>query len=70
MKRVEEDLNLQLKTRIQEFAKLEEEIMQFKKKLDEEEIMQFKKNIDEEAIKTKFEDNSKILDDMLNSQRP
>ena len=33
-KKVEEDLNLQLKRRIQESEKLAEEIMQFKKKLD------------------------------------
>ena len=34
-KRIVEDLNLQLKTRIQEYEKLAEEIMQFKRKLDE-----------------------------------
>ena len=57
-KRIEEDLNLQLKSKIQESEKLEEEIMQFKKKLDEE------------AMKSKFESASNILDDILNSQIP
>ena len=56
-KRIEEDLNLQLKRRIQESNKLEEEIIQFKKKLDEG------------SIKSKFENSSRILDDILNSQR-
>ena len=57
-KRIEEHLNLQLKRRIQEYDKLEEEIMQFKKKLDEG------------SIKSKFENNSRILDGILSSQRP
>ena len=57
-KNIEEDLNLQLKRRIQESENLEEEIMQFRKTLDEE------------AMKSKFEGNSKTLDDILNSQRP
>ena len=56
-KRIEEDLNLQLKRRVQEYEKLEEEIIQFKKKLDEE------------FVKSKFENSSRILDDILNSQR-
>ena len=56
-KRIEEDLNLQLKKRIQESNKLEEEIIQFKKKLDEG------------SIKSKFENISRILDDILNNQR-
>ena len=46
-KRIEEDLNLQLKRRIQESIRLEEE------------IMQLRKNIDEEAMKSKFEGDSK-----------
>ena len=32
--------------------------------------MQFRKNLDEEAMKSKFEGSSKILDDILNIQRP
>ena len=31
--------------------------------------MKFKKNIDEESIKSKFENNSRILDDIMHSQR-
>ena len=31
--------------------------------------MQFKKNLDEGSIKSKFENSSRILDDILNSQR-
>ena len=56
-KRIEEDLNFQLKRTIQESERLEEEIMQLRKK------------IDEEALKSKFEGSSKILDDILNSQK-
>ena len=57
-KKVDEDLNLQLKRRIQESKKLAEEIMQFKRKLDTE------------SIKSKFENSSRILDDILSSQIP
>ena len=57
-KKIEQDLNLQLKRRIHEFERLEEEIMQFKKKLDEE------------SIKLKFENSSRILYEILNRQRP
>ena len=57
-KRIEEDLNLQLKRRIQDYERFEEEIMQLRKRLDEE------------VIKSKFENNSKLLDDILRSQRP
>ena len=57
-KKVEEDLSLQLKRRIQESEKLAEEIMQFKRKLDEG------------SIKSKFENSSRILDNILSSQRP
>ena len=56
-KRIEEDLNLHHKRRIQESKRLEEEIIQFKKKLDEG------------SINSKFENNSRILDDILKSQR-
>ena len=33
-------------------------------------IIQLKKKDDEESIKSKFENNSKILDDILSGQRP
>ena len=49
---------MQLKRRIQESERLEEEIMQIRKKLDEE------------SIKSKFENSSKTLDDILSSQIP
>ena len=45
------------KKRIQESEKLEEE------------IIQFKKNLDEGSIKSKFENSSRILYDIVNSQR-
>ena len=32
--------------------------------------MQLQKNLDEEAMKSKFEGSSKVLDDILNRQRP
>ena len=32
--------------------------------------MQFKRNLDEEVIKSKFENSSRILDEILSSQRP
>ena len=32
--------------------------------------MQFKRKLDEESIKSKFENRSRILDDILSSQRP
>ena len=52
-KNIEEYLSLQLKRRIQESKNLAEEIMQFKRKLDEG------------SIKSKFENSSRILDDIL-----
>ena len=55
VKKIEKDLDLQLKKRIQESERLEEEIMHLRKKFDEE------------SIKTKFENSSKILDDILSS---
>ena len=57
-KNFEEDLNLQLKRRIQEFEKLAEEIMQFKRK------------INDGSIKSMFENRSRIIDDILSSQIP
>ena len=32
--------------------------------------MQFKRKLDEESIKSKFENNSRILDQIMSSQRP
>ena len=57
-KNIEEDLDLQLKKRIQESERLEEEIMHLRKKFDEE------------FIKSKFENNSRNLDEILSSQIP
>ena len=57
-KKVEEDLNILLKRRIQDSEKLAEE------------IIQFKRNLDEESIKSKFENSSRILDDILSNQIP
>ena len=57
-KKIEEDLDLQLKRRIQESERLEEEIMQLRKKLDEK------------FVQSKFENNSRNLDDILSSQIP
>ena len=57
-KKIGEDLDLQLKRRIQESERLEEEIMQLRKKLDEK------------FVQAKFENNSRTLDDILSSQRP
>ena len=57
-KKVEEELNLYLKRRIQEYENIAVEIMQFKRKLDEG------------YIKSKFENSSRILDDILSSQIP
>ena len=57
-KNIEDELNLQLKIRIQDFERIEEEIMQLRKR------------IDEESIKSKFENNSKVLDGILSIQIP
>ena len=56
-KRIEEDLNLQLNKGKQESERIKEEILQLRKKLNEK------------ALKSKFEGNSKILDDILNRQK-
>ena len=56
-KRIEEDLNMQFNRRIQESDRFEKE------------IIQCKKNIDEGSIKSKFENSSRIIDDILNNQR-
>ena len=55
---MDQDLKLQLKRRLQESEKLTEE------------IMQFKRNLDEGSIKSNFENSSRILDDILSSQIP
>ena len=57
-KKVEEDLNLLLKRRIHESEKIVEE------------ILQFRRNLNGGSIKSKFENSSRILDDILSSQRP
>ena len=56
-KKAEKNIEQQLKKRIQEFERLEEEIMCLRKKLDEE------------YIKSKFQKNSNILDEILSVQR-
>ena len=55
-KNIEEDLDLQLIKRIQEYERLGGEIMHLRKKFDEE------------SNKSKFENNSKTLDEILSSQ--
>ena len=57
-KKTEEDLVVLFKERIQDFEKLEKE------------IIQLRKGVDEKYIKSKFENNSRILDDILSSQIP
>ena len=57
-KKIEEHLDLQLKKRIQESERIEEDIMHLRKK------------IYEGYIKSKFESSSNNLDDILSSQRP
>ena len=58
VERVENNLEQQLKRRIQESEKLEEDIMHLIKKLDEE------------SIRSKFEKSSRNLDEILSVQRP
>ena len=55
-KNTKEDLVVLLKKRIQDSEKLEKE------------IIQLRKWVDEKCIKSKFENNSRILDDILSSQ--
>ena len=57
-KNIEEDLDLQLKRRIQESERLGEEIMELRRKLDDK------------YVQLKFENGSRTLDDMLSRQRP
>ena len=57
-KKTEEDPVVLLKERIQDSEKLERE------------ISQLRKWVDEKNIKSKFEKNSRILDDILSSQIP
>ena len=56
-KKSKEDLVVLLRRRIQDFEKLEKE------------IAQLREGVNETFIKSKFKNNSKILDDILNSQR-
>ena len=58
IKRTENSLEQQLKKKIQESARLEKDIMHLIKKLDEE------------SIKSKFENSSRNLDEILSVQRP
>ena len=57
-KKTEEDLVVLLRERIQDSGKLEKE------------IIQLIKGIDEKYIKSKFENSSRILDDILSIQIP
>ena len=65
-----------LKTQLQEANKIEEGLyFQLKKRIQEperveEEIMKLRKKVDEESIKSKFENKSKTLDEILGSQIP
>ena len=56
-KKSEEDLVVLLRKRIQYSEKLEKE------------IARFREGVDEKCIKSQFENSSRILDDILNSQR-
>ena len=56
-KKIEEDLVVLLRERIQDSEKREKE------------IIQLRKGVDEKCIKSKFEKNSRILYDILSSQR-
>ena len=57
-KKTEEDLIVLLKERIKDYEKLEKQ------------IIQLRKGVDEKYIKSKFEKNSRILDEILSSQIP
>ena len=57
-KKSEEDLVVLLRKRIQDSGKLEKE------------ISWLREGVDEKFIKSKFKNSSKIVDDILNSQRP
>ena len=56
-KKSEEYLVVLLRKRIQDFEKIEKE------------IVQLREGVDEKFIKSNFKNSSKILDDILNSQR-
>ena len=58
VERVENNLEQQLKKRIKEYEKLEQDIMHLRKKLDEE------------SIKSRYENSSRTLDEILSVQRP
>ena len=58
VKSAQNNLEKQLKKRIQESERLEEDIMHLRKKMGEE------------YIKSRFENNSRTLDEILSVQRP
>ena len=58
VERDKHNLEQQLKNRIQESGRIEETIMHLRKKLDEE------------SIKSKFENSSRTLDEILSVERP
>ena len=58
VERAANNLEQQLKKRIQESERLEVDIMHLRKKLDEE------------SIKSKFENSSRTIDEILSVQRP
>ena len=69
-------ITMDLKNQLQEAKKTEEYIVvllkeriQYSEKL-EKDIIQLRKAVDEKYIKSKFENNSRILDDILSIQRP
>ena len=67
---------MELKNQLQEAKKTEEDLVVLVKERNqdseklEKEIIQLKKGVDEKYITSKFENNSRILDDILSSQRP
>ena len=79
MSKYQEETNqiiIDLKNQLQEAKNIEDNIVvQLRKRLQdyekhEKEIIQFRKGVDEELIKSKFENISRILDDILSNQRP
>ena len=65
-----------LRNQLQEAKKSEEGIAILLRKIIrnseklEKQITQLREGVDEKSIKSKFENNSRILDDILSSQRP
>ena len=67
---MEEDESLK-----REVANFKKEIKMLEEHMEEaerlrKEVTLLRKNLDEETIKTKFENSSNILDDILRSQKP